>query len=154
MLLITLWGKGYLMKKKWTINVVKEHYQKKIKRLLYEFRQSQVVINDLLERNTDLNKYCDTLSAVNLKQRKDCQKFAKLYYDSARSYKALLKFQLTAQELGIKTDYWELPEDDRADNYTIKIKNSLSESGKVTSVAHIRPRKFKKDTTDDGTDKS
>ena len=78
------------MKKKWTIKAVKEHYQKKIKRLLYEFRQSQVVINDLLERNTDLNKYCDTLSAVNLKLRKDCQKFAKLYYDSARSYKALL----------------------------------------------------------------
>ena len=110
------------MKKKWTIKAVKEHYQKKIKRLLYEFRQSQVVINDLLERNTDLNKYCDTLSAVNLKQRKDCQKFAKLYYDSARSYKALLKFQLTAEDLGVKTDYWELPEDDRSDKYKFKIK--------------------------------
>ncbi len=153
MLLITLWGKGYLMKKKWTIKAVKEHYQKKIKRLLYEFRQSQVIINDLLERNTDLNKYCDTLSAVNLKQRKDCQKFAKLYYDSARSYKALLKFQLTAEDLGVKTDYWELPEDDRSDKYKFKIKNTLTESGKVVSKAVLTPKK-KKDITDDGTDKS
>ena len=142
------------MKKKWTIKAVKEHYQKKIKTLLYELKQSQHVINDFSQTNADLNKYIFELHEAKNQMHKDLQKFCRLYYDSARSYKALLKFQLTAQELGIKTDYWELPEDDRADNYTIKIKNSLSESGKVTSVAHIRPRKFKKDTTDDGTDKS
>ena len=142
------------MKKKWTIKAVKEHYQKKIKTLLYELKQSQHVINDFSQTNADLNKYIFELHEAKNQMHKDLQKFCRLYYDNARSYKALLKFQLTAQELGIKTDYWELPEDDRADNYTIKIKNSLSESGKVTSVAHIRPRKFKKDTTDDGTDKS
>ena len=84
---------------------------------------------------------------------KDLQKFCRLYYDTARSYKALLKFQLTAEDLGIKTDYWELPEDARSDQYKFKIKNTLTESGKVVSKAVLTPKK-KKDTTDDGTNKS
>ena len=84
---------------------------------------------------------------------KDLQKFCRLYYDTARSYKALLKFQLTAEDLGVKTDYWELPEDDRSDKYKFKIKNTLTESGKVVSKAVLTPKK-KKDTTDDGTNKS
>jgi hypothetical protein len=153
MLLIILWGKGYLMKKKWTIKAVKEHYQKKIKTLLYELKQSQVVINDFSQTNADLNKYIFELHEAKNQMHKDLQKFCRLYYDTARSYKALLKFQLTAEDLGIKTDYWELPEDARSDQYKFKIKNTLTESGKVVSKAVLTPKK-KKDTTDDGTNKS
>ena len=126
------------MKKKWTIKAVKEHYQKKIKRLLYEFRQSQVVINDLLERNTDLNKYSDTLSAVNLKQRKDCRNL--LNYIMTRQITSIIKVSIAAQEQ-YQTDYWELPEDDRADTTQLN-QNSLAVK-ESDFVAHIRPRKLK-----------
>ena len=84
---------------------------------------------------------------------KDLQKFCRLYYDTARSYKALLKFQLTAEDLGVKTDYWTHPEDDRSDKNKCKIKYTLTVSGKVVSKAVLTPKK-KKDSTDDGTDKS
>ena len=116
------------MKKKWTIKAVKEHYQKKIKTLLYELKQSQHVINDFSQTNADLNKYIFELHEAKNQMHKDLQKFCRLYYDTARSYKALLKFQF-------------------------KIKNTLTESGKVVSKAVLTPKK-KKDITDDGTDKS
>ena len=73
--LIILWGKGYLMKKKWTIKAVKEHYQKKIKTLLYELKQSQHVINDFSQTNADLNKYIFELHEAKNQMHKDLQKF-------------------------------------------------------------------------------
>ena len=78
------------MKKKWTIKAVKEHYQKKIKTLLYELKQSQHVINDFSQTNADLNKYIFELHEAKNQMHKDLQKFCRLYYDTARSYKALL----------------------------------------------------------------
>ena len=83
--LIILWGKGHLMKRN-GYQAVKEHYQKKIKTLLYELKQSQV-LSTTSQTNADLNKYIFELHEAKNQMHKDLQKFCRLYYDTARSYK-------------------------------------------------------------------
>jgi len=67
------------------------------------------------------------------------------HYDAVRSYRGLYKLTVDAQKLGINTDCWELPEDNKYRGF--KQTSEVMEDGKVRTVFEtqlIKKRKGKK----------
>ena len=117
-----------------------ENYKNKIKELREEIIYLNRAITEL--QDTIDKDYNSVIKQQNLKIAEQYRLFTlkddelvtmtRKHYDAVRSYRGLYKITADAQKLGINTDCWELPEDNKYRGF--KQTSEVMENGKVRTV--------------------
>ena len=117
-----------------------ENYKNKIKELREEIIYLNRAITEL--QDTIDKDYNSVIKKQNLRIAEQYRAFTlkddelvqmtRKHYDAVRSYRALYKLTVDAQKLGINTDCWELPEDNKYKGF--KQTSKFMEDGKVRTV--------------------